>query len=187
MNIRQINALGLVVCGAISAASVSAQVRCTMPNGRVIEQKLAAVCPVGTVKAQTFDGLPAAIAAPRTQNPPPQVAATPAAPTQPVRPSPVPQSGGGLSSSDMADNATRMCASLKKSGATTCEVDFNAFEPSYIDVTLNIAVGKANEFCVGIANAARDGGLRLATDRRPWELRIRTPFSVRPVAVCSLS
>lgn len=187
MNIRQIKALGLVVCAALSAAQAFAQVRCTMPNGKVIEQKLAAVCPVGTVKAQTFDGRPAGIAAPRTKSPPPEVAATPAAPTQPVRPSPVPQSSGGLSSSDMADNATKICAALKRSGATECEVDFNAFEPSYINVTLNISPRKANEFCTGIAKTAREGGVRLATDMRPWELRVHTPFSVRPVAACRLS
>ncbi|MDP3520678.1 MAG: hypothetical protein Q8S02_08655 [Hydrogenophaga sp.] len=75
MNVRQFNALGLVAFGALSAATASAQVRCTMPNGRVIEQQLANVCPQGTVKAETLDGRPARIV---TTPPPPPAPPAPA-------------------------------------------------------------------------------------------------------------
>lgn len=36
-----------------------AQVRCTMPNGVVIEQKLSSKCPAGAIRAETMDGKPA--------------------------------------------------------------------------------------------------------------------------------
>ena len=40
----------------LACAPAIAQVRCTMPNGVVIEQRLSDVCPQGAVKAQTLDG-----------------------------------------------------------------------------------------------------------------------------------
>lgn len=42
-------------------AAAHAQVRCTMPNGRVIEQQLSSVCPRGAVRAETLAGQPAQI------------------------------------------------------------------------------------------------------------------------------
>lgn len=54
-------------------APVAAQVRCTMPNGVVIEQRLSDVCPHGAVKSETIDGAPAPT---RVQ---------PVAPPQPLR------------------------------------------------------------------------------------------------------
>lgn len=47
---------------SLTALQAAGQVRCTMPNGVVIEQKLANVCPVGAVKGETLDGKPAPIA-----------------------------------------------------------------------------------------------------------------------------
>lgn len=43
---------------------LSAQVRCTMPNGMVIEQRLSTTCPNGATKAVTLDGAPAAVRSP---------------------------------------------------------------------------------------------------------------------------
>lgn len=43
----------------LGASHASAQVRCQMPNGVVIEQRLSDRCPQGAVKAETLDGAPA--------------------------------------------------------------------------------------------------------------------------------
>lgn len=48
---------GVVVC----ASQVQAQVRCTMPNGVVIEQKLSTQCPRGALKGVAADGSAAAV------------------------------------------------------------------------------------------------------------------------------
>lgn len=94
---------------------------------------------------------------------------------------------GPSPSDQMADNATRLCFAIKKAGASACEVDFNVTEPSYIEATINTTMGTAGDFCNAMARTARDGGVKLATATRPWELRIYTPASVRPVAACTLS
>lgn len=43
-------------CALLALTPAIAQVRCTMPNGVVIEQRLSDVCPQGAVKAQTLNG-----------------------------------------------------------------------------------------------------------------------------------
>lgn len=50
---------------------VVAQVRCTMPNGVVIEQRLSQACPQGAVKSETLDGAPAPTRAQPTVPPQP--------------------------------------------------------------------------------------------------------------------
>jgi len=71
--------LGVFSLGiAAAAADAAAQVRCLMPNGRWIEQRLSSECPVGTKEAQTIDGAPAPIAKPREP-------VVPAAPPKPLR------------------------------------------------------------------------------------------------------
>ena len=53
-----------LMCGvflALSSATTHAQVRCTMPNGMVIEQKLSNVCPAGARSGQLADGSKAPI------------------------------------------------------------------------------------------------------------------------------
>lgn len=54
---------------SLHALQAVGQVRCTMPNGVVIEQRLANVCPVGAVKGETFDGKPAPIAEVKPEKP----------------------------------------------------------------------------------------------------------------------
>ena len=53
------------------AGSPLAQVRCTMPNGVVIEQKLSDTCPAGARKAEKADGSPGAIRGPKLAPPAP--------------------------------------------------------------------------------------------------------------------
>lgn len=80
--------LALAACAGLLSLSwldLRAQVRCTMPNGRVIEQQFAKECPQGATKAETFSGKPAPIVVtpkPAPAPPPPQAVA-PAPP--PVR------------------------------------------------------------------------------------------------------
>lgn len=48
-----------LVATILATSQLHAQVRCTMPNGVVIEQKLSDTCPAGATKSQTADGKPA--------------------------------------------------------------------------------------------------------------------------------
>lgn len=56
-----------------AAQSVHAQVRCTMPNGLVIEQRLSSECPRGARKAETMDGKPLRVKPPSDVPPQPVV------------------------------------------------------------------------------------------------------------------
>lgn len=60
---RGLNFLFQVALGAVLIATMpaSAQVRCTMPNGVVIEQRLSDACPQGAVKSETLEGAPAPV------------------------------------------------------------------------------------------------------------------------------
>lgn len=51
-------AAGMLVCLAVAPHAL-AQVRCTMPNGTVIEQRFSDRCPQGALKSETLDGQPA--------------------------------------------------------------------------------------------------------------------------------
>jgi len=53
--------LGVFCVGLGLLGPVAAQVRCTMPNGVVIEQQLSDTCPQGAVKAETLQGAPAPV------------------------------------------------------------------------------------------------------------------------------
>lgn len=55
---------GAVVAMAVTAHGVSAQVRCKMPNGKVIEQRLSTVCPAGATQSEFLDGRPAEVRTP---------------------------------------------------------------------------------------------------------------------------
>lgn len=62
-----------VVMGLIAAcalASAHAQVRCRMPNGIWIDQRLASYCPAGAEEAQTLDGRPLPLRPPVEYVPP---------------------------------------------------------------------------------------------------------------------
>lgn len=55
-------AFGGFLCGVfLMVAPAVAQVRCTMPNGVVIEQKLSQVCPQGAIRSETLGGKPAPV------------------------------------------------------------------------------------------------------------------------------
>lgn len=53
--------VGAFFVGVGLSGPVAAQVRCTMPNGMVIEQQLSDTCPQGAVKAETLQGAPAPV------------------------------------------------------------------------------------------------------------------------------
>lgn len=51
-----------MLCAAMGLSTPSvAQVRCKMPNGVVIEQRLSDTCPQGAVKSETMEGAPAPV------------------------------------------------------------------------------------------------------------------------------
>jgi hypothetical protein len=65
-----------VFCGFVLglwflSAHVAGQVRCTMPNGVVIEQRFADACPQGATKAETFQGVPVEVRQAVTPSPTP--------------------------------------------------------------------------------------------------------------------
>lgn len=58
---------------ALCASGGFAQVRCTMPNGKVIEQRLSTTCPAGASRAEMLDGRPAEVRTPQGLPPAPIV------------------------------------------------------------------------------------------------------------------
>ena len=73
---RVFRGVAVAATGAVVALVAGAQVRCLMPNGIWIAQRLAQACPAGAVQAQTMDGQPVDGGAPA---PAPAVPASPAA------------------------------------------------------------------------------------------------------------
>lgn len=77
----------LLVFGAMAAGAafaVQAQVRCKMPNGMWIEQRLSASCPSGAQQAQTLDGKPTPLRVPALPVPVDQAQARQVPRDQPV-------------------------------------------------------------------------------------------------------
>lgn len=152
------------------------QVRCTMPNGTVIEQKLAKSCPQGAVKGETFDGKPIALKPPAQQLTPPNTATSKQQPV--ANPKPV--------ATDY-DDARAICYLLLSSNsATSCDVDSSVFSTSVIDATVPGGILAANSICQEIKTAFR-------REKRPiigkgWELRMFSPLGSgnRPMARCVL-
>ena len=74
-----------VVAHALVPLVAQAQVRCTMPNGVVIEQMLSAACPHGAVKAETMNGTPAEVRKPPATTPAVKPSAAKTAPPAPAK------------------------------------------------------------------------------------------------------
>lgn len=91
------------------------------------------------------------------------------------------------SSSSPSDDAFRVCAALRESGATTCEVDVNLTEPSYINTTMPMSMREAREMCAGVVHITKQSTDGFERSKLPWELRIFSPYSVRPIASCRLN
>ena len=154
------------------------QVRCTMPNGTVIEQKLASTCPRGAVSGITPDGKPVALLPPVTRDAQkPQPSPAERAPPTATRAQPTEY-----------DDARAICAILlSTNAATTCEVDANVFSRSVIDATVTGGMLQASSLCQQIKTTFKE-------NRRPisgsgnWELRMFSPFGSgdRPMARCVL-
>lgn len=101
--------------------------------------------------------------------------------------------GGGnnratTSGANMApDTATRLCAALKRSGATACEIDFNFNQANFIDATIPMSIVEARKACDGIVAMVKADNDGFSKAKKPWELRIFSPSSVRPIASCRLN
>lgn len=85
------------------------------------------------------------------------------------------------------DTAMRLCAALKGSGATACEIDFKLNQANFIDATIPVSIAEAREACEGIVAMIKADNNGFSKAIKPWELRIFTPSSARPVASCRLN
>ena len=176
--------LAIIALITLSAATTTAtaQVRCTMPNGVIIEQRLATTCPAGATSGHTLSGNPIKVQPlPTTPTPAP---ATPAAPMpqtqakaqtrQPPPPSPY-------------DLAQTLCQSLLQHHiATTCEIESNIFSTSTIQATLPGGINTAENICAQISGTFHKA--RRHPNESNWELHSYTPHgsSNRPMARCQL-
>ena len=175
----------MLFAGVFVAGASSAQVRCTMPNGRVIEQQLSAVCPVGAVSGETFDGRPVEVQKKPEPKPKP-VKAPPPAP-QAVAPKPPPPAPVQHAQTEF-DQAYLLCAVLRSTGATTCEVNTSMFQTHVIDITLSAWPGQAVRVCDEVKLAVRSHFQEIRRSSRGWELKIYHPMGdgSRPMAVCRI-
>lgn len=158
----------------------AAQVRCTMPNGRVIEQQLSDQCPQGAVKSETFEGKPAPIVTTPIQRP---VSPQPLAPATVQKPS-----SPKRESTSAVELAYGLCGLLKQTGAaTSCEVDVNVFSLSFIDATVLDSPRSARQACLKFSESFRSGGSAPFREGAGWEMRLFSPYSGnRPIASCRL-
>jgi hypothetical protein len=156
-----------------SHSLADAQVRCTMPNGVVIEQKLASTCPVGATKGETFDGevvplrLPDPPTPPAEKKPPKKEAATAPPPKPPA--------------STEFDRAQALCHQLTSTNlATQCKTAGGIFAGYKLDVTSNATPVMAARICQQI----RGGGWGL----RDWDMLFFSPYGAgnRPFHSCRL-
>ena len=85
-------------------------------------------------------------------------------------------------SNKAAERASMLCGLMVEHGAAIeCELNFSIPRRT-IDVTANMTGGQAELFCLESARGLREhGGLN-----GEWSMRILTPYSQRPVAVCKL-
>lgn len=170
----------VVATALLACTSASAQVRCTMPNGVVIEQKLSNRCPVGAVKGETFDGKAIAIQLPPSA--PPSVPSAPAREVERQAPAPAP-------AATAYDDARAICAMMLSTGiATSCEVDSNIFSTSVIDATVPGGAGVANRACQDIKIAFRKMDRPITRRDEDWEIRFFSPYGngSRPMFRCVL-
>lgn len=169
------NSLTLLIL-SLAPIITTAQVKCTMPNGVVITQKLSTSCPVGAIKGQTLDGKPVALSAPQAKAAQPTAIPAPTTTTQTARPPPTDHS---------YEYAKVICSILESAGATTCEVNSNIFSTSTIEATLATSPTDAAQSCRLIAATTR--GKTTAFQGKNWKLLIFSPFSGnRPIAACEL-
>jgi hypothetical protein len=168
--------LGLVaLIWALGSFAAQAQVRCKMPNGVVIEQKLAQSCPAGASQLDANGTVIAPAARPPTasQRTPAQ-ASTAQAPVavQPSEPS-------------AYEYAGLICKALEQSGATTCDVNSNLLSTSTIEATLPTTPSSASRTCNELAAIMRSK--TKAFEAKEWKILIYSPFSGnRPIASCRL-
>lgn len=170
----------LVVALFVLPPVAMAQVRCTMPNGKVITQQLSASCPQGAVKGETMDGRP--IELPRIA--PPVAPVKPPAPVAAAVPAPRP-AAPPVAQPTTYDYAQVICKILESAGATTCEIKSNVFTESTIEATLATSPRDASASCNLVTSTVRS-----KTDvfkSASWKLLIFSPFSGnRPIAACRI-
>lgn len=162
---------------AIASPIAGAQVKCTMPNGVTITQQLGN-CPSGAVRAQTADGKPILLPAPKPKAPPIAPATQPA-------PRPQPQLQAKPEEPTDFEYAKLICLAFEQVGATTCDVESNVFSDSTIQTTLAMSPSSAAFTCKDVAATMR--AKTRAFERKNWKIQIFSPFSGnRPIASCRL-
>lgn len=176
MKAWEIGLIAIVVM--LSPLSTAAQVRCKMPNGVVIEQKLAQSCPAGASQVDS-NGVQIAPAV-RPQ-------AVGAAPVQKVTPSTRPVTPSAVQPAEPSayEYAGLICKALEQSGATTCDVNSNVLSASTVEATLATTPSNAVLTCNELAAIMRSK--TKAFEAKEWKILIFSPFSGnRPIASCRL-
>lgn len=175
--------------GLLAPVLAHAQYRCTMPNGIVTYSHLS-TCPADAALAERIDRVPNVIptqpARPvKPASPPePQIVITPAQPAAPAKPAAT--TAQPPKERDIISESHGICALLRASGATTCDVHVNIFSPSYIDATVPTTPRDAQMTCLTIANLTRQPGSPFVG--RGWRLKLFSPMGsgTRPMAECTL-
>lgn len=153
-------------------------IRCTMPNGVVIEQKLASECPSDALHGETLSG--------RTLD---KVRREPAQPTAALRNSrddystgTTSRSGKSSVASDAVDQAYSLC-SLIGSDAISCDVDVSMFKANSIKASFAVPMSQGRKVCLLVLNIAVQQHFT-ALSQNGWRLKVSNPESVSPIAEC---
>ena len=170
---------------AFAAANPSwAQVRCTMPNQKIITLQTASNCPVDALKAETLDGKD--ITPPASERPTPRPSI---AKSKPVVPKPIenhivqPRREERV---EPFDAARVICDFIKEKKAGLCSIDQQPgpFKSPSIRVTTDGSVDEMRQLCQMLAKTAQDlskGSLR----ERFWEIKVFSRHDIfTPVANC---
>lgn len=186
MRTRQ-KALAAIALAFTIVSPTWAQVRCTMPNQKVITFQTASKCPVDALKAETLDGKD--ITPPASERP--ASAAKPVSPPKPVAAKPIenhivhPRREERV---EPFDAARVICDHIKEKKAGLCSIDQESRMgrgPS-IRIVTDGSVENLRQFCELISKQAYDlskGSLR----ERYWVVKVFSRHDIfTPVASCNI-
>lgn len=182
MKISQ-QALAIVALALAAASPVWAQVRCTMPNQKVITLQTASKCPIDALKAETLDGR--VITPSASERPAPRPSAVQA---KPVAPKPIenhivqPRREERV---EPFDAARTVCTVIQDRKVGRCSID-QVSGPTRIPVirvTTDGTIEELRSLCMLLAKTSKD--LSKGSMEGIWSIKVFSKHDIfTPVASC---
>lgn len=178
---QQVLAAAALAFSAIAPAS--AQVKCTMPNQKVITLQTATRCPPDALKAETLDGKD--ITPPASQRPPPPRTS---APPKIEAPKPIENhivQPRRVERVEPFDAARTICTVIQDKKASRCNIDQESgpTRSPVIRVTTDGTVDELRRLCQMLATTSKD--LSKGSMEGIWSIKIFSRHDIfTPVATC---